>query len=477
MSRAVPNVIGSIPPGASTSAAVMFHHPDGHADVSSRFVQLLDEATVSLQAAVCFVTQPGARILLRCSASLRLTNSFFVGSIEPPSDLDAFLALHKAAPGHVYIHMGGRTPEAIDVGRSLMHSKVVLAEGNSQCRLWVGSHNLTAAALAGGNFEAGIELLASPQSSVIQDARQHLQNCRMTAEPFDPGQMERYREIQKRRLPLPPWIDRQHLLVIHAEAEVWPSMDRFTVHLLLAPSQFDQYFIVDRPVRLFLHPKGTLSSYRRVDYSQARLWEGAITGVVRTERHPGNRGVQGRFDTADYEIEIADVVSAPRFMPMGSSTITPTSQVVMRVTREMKPGDEVYSTASESPMKADYVADEAGQKMHEVDEELAGYFTTESVHHGVLIFRQVHGVAPKYSVEGYEPTMRVAQNEMPLLHTHVTDEKRGLPEEISYYAKQPRFPLDSFFYVTHYVIREKDRAHERPERGHERGLPGSDEPS
>ena len=105
-----------------------------------------------------------------------------------PTDLGALQALHRSAPGHVYIHLGGRTPEEPQVGRSLMHSKLFLAvDDDRQGRLWVGSHNLTAMALQGGNIEAGLTFTGPTSSTVVQGAVEHLEACRATAELFDPN--------------------------------------------------------------------------------------------------------------------------------------------------------------------------------------------------------------------------------------------------------------------------------------------------
>ena len=425
---------------------IRFHHPNGHADVTASIVELLDDAATSLRAAVCFLTRPGASVLLRRPERLQQEGSFLIASIEPPSDLDAFLALHGAAPGHIFIHMGGRTPEAVDVGRSLMHSKVLLAQNESHCRLWVGSHNLTAAALGGGNFEASLELVAEHDSAVVHDAVDHLNACKVTAEPFDPSQMARYRDIQRRRLPMPPWITREQLLVIHAEAEVWPSGVPFTVHLQVTPIDFDMFFIIDRGVRLFLHPKGSIGPRRSTDFSQARLWCGSITGVVRTERHPRNQGLKGRFDNADFFLELPDLERSPRFIPTVDPASEPTSQVVLRMVEEQQPDLELYSTATESPMKAELDAEEPGVDLHTIDPEMTRYFTRESLRDDMLIYRPVHGVKPKYYVAGYDETMRSVPDEK-------WDGHQRLPDAVSYDLKRPRVPVEPFFFVSKYVIR------------------------
>jgi len=409
---------------------------------------LLDAATVSLQGAVCFVTRAGSRLLRSRARQLRRPGSFFVASIDKPTNLDELEMLHQAAPGNVYIHLGGRTPEDREAGRSLMHSKVLLAEGNEESHLWVGSHNLTAAAIAGGNFEAGIELVADNSSQPVRDARQHLEACRASAELFDPSQMDRYREIQRRRLPLPPEITRARLLVIHAEAQVWPTNPSFTVQLLVTPTDFDSYYRIDRDFRLYLHPPRSLRAGQQADFANARRWDGTTTAVVRTARHPGNQGMQGRFDKADFDIEVPDTVGPPRFLAAGGSASQPTSQVILRTATEERSGVEAYSTDSKNPMKSVMDAAEAGLDFQEISKEMAQFFTKESVRDGMLVYRPLHGMRREIDVAGYEETVRS-------LAADAWPKNREILEAISFEAKEPHHPIDPFFFLTTYVIRQE----------------------
>ncbi len=111
-----------------------------------------------------------------------------------------------------------------------MHSKVFLAEGEEGCRLWVGSHNLTAMAIEGGNYEAGVVVTGPASSGVMQDAIAHLQVCRNTAELFDPDQMERYEDIQRGWGKNEEWESERNVLVIHAQRWSYhPSCPSFCI--------------------------------------------------------------------------------------------------------------------------------------------------------------------------------------------------------------------------------------------------------
>ncbi|MFG0331694.1 MAG: hypothetical protein ACF8PN_17550 [Phycisphaerales bacterium] len=376
---------------------------------------------------------------------LNRSGCYFIASVDPPTDLMALARLHHAAPGRVYIHLGGRTPEEPRVGRALMHTKTFLAESDSTCRLWVGSHNLTAMALGGGNFEASIDLTAESDAPVIEDARAHLEACRTTAEPFDPGSMSRYVEIQKRKLPKPEEITKKSLLVIHAEALVTPISTPFTAYLLVTPTDYDGFFRIDRSVRLFLHPVGSLTSENGPEVESARLWEGAVTAVVRTEMHPTKRGTAGVFSRADYEIDLPNEVTPPRFQNVGTSTSNPSTQVVVRLVGEMEPGSEIYSTSSRPMYQVEMDADESGEALHPVSRELIHSFTDESVRDGLLIYRRLHGMRGQVRLSGPDTTMPDFAEEFPPYDI-------GLFDQPEYTVRQPKKPLDAFFYLSKYVM-------------------------
>ncbi len=212
-----------------------------------------------------------------------------------------------------------------------MHSKLFLAEGDQDSSLWVGSHNLTAMAVNGGNFEAGLMCTAPIYAPVMQDAISHLETCRVTAELFDPRDMERYEEIQQRHKNEPDWDTDQSVLVIHAEAAEIPMQVPFIVHINVVPSELDRLFRVDRPVRLFLHTPGTLKTGTPVDYRKTTLWTGETTAVVRTERHSRNRGAGGEFRLANFIVDIPNLTVFPTLKPSGPSSVKAKTQAVIRL--------------------------------------------------------------------------------------------------------------------------------------------------
>jgi hypothetical protein len=443
------DIVGS--PASTASAlprlpTVRFFHAGGQANVRPELDALIRTGTKFFRSAVCFFTSAGSVVLQRHASFLSRNGSFFVASIDPPTDLEALRELHVRAPGHIYLHLGGSTPEEINVGRALMHSKVMLAVGEDICRLWVGSHNLTGQAIEGGNFEAAIEITAAESFKPVQDAIDHLEVCRATAELFDPSQMGRYREIQERRQSRPPEIEPKKLLVIHAEAEQAPPPTPFTVYLCVVPIDFDRYFVIDREVRLYLHPAETLRRGVPADFRHVRLYTGSLTALVRTDRHPLNTGIVGQFGAADCELDIPDTIQPPLMFPAGRSRVTPTSQVVLRIDAIGRVGDEVYSLAS-SPVRHEY--DTSGlNELHPIDWEMRRFFTPESVAKGNLVYRPVRGVKQLVRVAGYEETMRSVEP--------ASAENRGSQMlKLEYQAKAAARPADAFFFVTKHVINQR----------------------
>lgn len=388
-------------------------------------------------------------MLSRHVAQLNQADSYFVASVDFPTNLKSLEKLHDSAPGHVYIHLGGTTPEEKKVGRSLMHSKLFLAEGSQDCSLWVGSHNLTAMAVGGGNFEAGLMCTAPIYAPVMQDAIGHLQACRVTAELFDPRDMDRYEEIQRRHRRQTDWDSEGSVLVIHADASQKPSQLPFIVHINVVPCELDPLFRLDRPVRLFLHSPGSLRLGAAADYSKATLWTGEITAVVRTELHPKNRGASGTFATANYNIDIPSLTCLPALTAAGKSAVAAKTQVVIRLDKLGEMGEELFSVAGTSPVE-NVLASANALELHEVDHQLARFFTPESVEDYILIYRPVVGVQQKVTVTGYEETLRTGLSRLPESQS-VTETK----DEVHYSSKVPKNPIDPFFFLSNYTIRRK----------------------
>ena len=443
----------STPSQRATSSGVIrdlrFLRRSAPANVRPQLEGLLLHSTTSLRIAVCFFTEPGRVFLSRHTLRLTQTDSYFIASVDLPTNLDSLRKLHDAAPGHVYIHLGGTTPKEESVGRSLMHSKVFLAEGDADCKLWVGSHNLTGMAIEGGNFEAGLLVTAPASSEVVQDALAHLEACRATAELFNPADMERYQDIQRRRSGQSDWDIEKGALVIHAEAAQMPAESPFIIHMHVYPTECDSWFRMERAVRLFLHPPGSLKPRTPVEFERATLWTGEITAVVRTELHPKTRGATGSFATANYDIDIRDLKSLPVFMAGGLPTVRARTQVVMRLDGQGELGVELFSTGDRSPVENVLDSSQA-LELHEVDSDVAQFFTEDSLVNRTFLFRPVTGIRQNIVITGYEETQR---SRLPNRPSDETIEV--VTERVHYSTKTPRRPIDPFFYLGTHTIRPR----------------------
>jgi hypothetical protein len=427
----------------ATPVIDFFHH-SGHRRVRADLDAVMASASQSLRAAVCFFTGAGFRLLRRHVAELTRPESFFVASVDYPTDLDALDDLNALAPGKVYIHLGGTTPKEKRVGRALMHSKVILATAATESQLWIGSHNFTGQGILGGNIEAGVRIIADTAYPAIQDAATHLDVCRITAEPFEPAQMQRYRDIQNERLPLPPWIVPARFLVIHAETNLPQPTPPFTAHLCVEPVDFDDYFDLDREVRLYLHPIGALKRGVPASFHGTTMWTGSITGVNRTAAHPFRHGVRGDFTRADYDLDLPNVVDAPTLVTTGTARARSTSQVVLSMEAEGSAGGEEYSLDAK-PVVNSRDADEAGQEVSDADADMRMYFTPESIRDGNLVYRSVRGMKQVIKVAGYRETMRTSGQSL-------VDEKDPVARSVEYEEKAPQRPVDAFMFVTKHLI-------------------------
>lgn len=384
----------SAAPATHGVRGIDFAHPDGRANARGALDDLWRMATRSLRCAVCFFTGAGAAALARHAAALRRDGSFVVVSIEPPTNLNAVLRLHALAPGHVFLHLGGATPVEKDVdrplARALMHSKVFLAEGEEVVGLWVGSHNLTAQAIGGGNFEAAVNLRCEPDAVVVRAALAHLEECRSSAEPFDPASMERYVEIQRRRR---RGEDRAaNVTVIHCEALQLPTTSTFFTRLEIAPENLDSCFPNDVRVHLYLHPLGSLQPGRVIDLQAALGFQGQLTSFGHTSQHRRNPGVVASFMEAHFQITIGSELVAPTFGEVKSAAGPVTSQGMIRVDGPLTRQPRVYSLSGD-PMTR-FTGYVAGQpELSDIDEEIASFFTLDSLRSGKLVYRPIEAAA------------------------------------------------------------------------------------
>jgi len=322
-----------------------------------------------------------------------------------------------------------------------MHSKVLLAEGFNSMKLWVGSHNLTARALAGANLEAGLLVTGDCDTKLMLDARKHLLVCRDSAERFDPARIEVYKQIQRRRMRGPIEVEPERVLVIHAEAE-----DRFlemnvpfNVRISVVRHELDGHFAMDRAVRLFLYPQGALNANSGSQPRPVCCWGGRQTGIIRTEKHPKNRGIEGSFPAADYQIMVPDLEHAPFAADKDAPMPDMVTQVVIQLDGETTIGSEVYPVQTGA---ASYkMSTEQEHIALGIDQRLLASFTRGVTAAGQVEFQRIKGIAPTIRIATYERT------------NHPLRALGHADMEIQYDTVQPKRGIDPYFYVSKSVVR------------------------
>jgi len=339
--------------------------------------RILAHGVDQLAIACAFLTGGGAEVLKRHAARLSLPNSFLVVAYEPPTDLEALAELHSLFPGNLYLHLGAQTPVEKKVGRGLMHSKVFFARAGDDCRLWTGSHNLTASAAQGVNCEAAIVLEGSQHEQPFLDAMAHLNQCKQESVVYDPFN-------------LPPVPSAEQTLVIHAEAHVALRKPPWFVHLRPATTIYDRVMLPQGAVWLFVYAPGTLKpGVPRPRASAA--YSGTLTGFSFTESHPQRKGTSADWQGADYVIEQAGGVfqlNGPQ-----SQTRTPT-QSVFRV--ELS---EDTATVWLTDTPAAKLEKTVGLTRYEnTDPEFLRFFTQASSAGEQLIYREYRALKVTYRV-------------------------------------------------------------------------------
>ncbi|GEM_PF-1294583 len=377
---------------------------------------VLAHGTDQLAIACAFLTPGGVETLKRHAARLTLPDSFVVVAWDHPTSLDSLNALHAIIPGRLYVHLGLLTPVERGVGSGLMHTKVFFARAGEQCRLWTGSHNLTASAMQGVNCEAAVLVDGTRGEVVFTDALVHLNQCRAEAMLFDP-------------LNPPPPLPSEQTLVIHAECHTALKPHPWFVHLRPDNTDYDKAMRPPAAVWLYLYKPGTLQLGRRRPPAVA-TYSGTLTALNFTERHPRYRGISADWSAADYVIELK--VGVPCLTEPTPHSSTP-SQGVFRVEAK-EATDTVWLTESPKPSLERVVGE---QRVSEVDPEFRQFFTKKSLMGGQLLHQQYQSVktvvrVPRKEVGFVEPADMLSRFETPANTEIVIDEELEAEDKFAF---------------------------------------------
>ncbi|MGJ5049948.1 hypothetical protein ACQR09_23015 [Bradyrhizobium oligotrophicum] len=374
---------------------VRFIAPDPRNRAQPELDNLLSFGTDQLAIACAFLTPGGVEALRRHAARLNQPNSFVVVAWDTPTSLEALNELHTFIPGKLYVHLGSLTPVERGVGPGLMHSKVFFASDGRQCKLWTGSHNLTASAIQGVNSEAAVLIDGTIGEAVFTDALAHLNQCRAEAMLFDP-------------LSPPPPLLPEQTLVIHAECHTVLKPHPWFVHLRPDNTDYDKAMRPPAAVWLYLYGRGTLKPGTRRP-SALEAYSGTLTALNFTERHPRHRGISADWSAAEYVVEWRDEV--PCLIEPTPHTITP-SQGIFRV-EAREATDTVWLTESPSPTLERVIGE---QHLTRIDPKFRRFFTKRSLRDGQLLHQQYRSVkkvirVPRKEVGFVEPTEMLARLE------------------------------------------------------------------
>jgi hypothetical protein len=249
-----------------------------------------------------------------------------------------------------------------------MHSKVYYAEARDECWLWVGSHNLTARAIAGANLEAAILLAGHPLEAPFQAARQHIEQCRQ--------------ESSLCPIESPPIPDGENVdtVIIHADCDDLPAgPPQWHVLLGLRSAKFDWLLRPVAEVRLYLYRRGELA----LGWKRAVPWTsyaGTLTGLNFTEVHPETPGIPATWSDEDYSIiEARDVLYFSK-TPLGGAGIV--TQAMINIESLARP-NEAFLPARP---KAGWDEQTERHVVGRADADLSDFFTKASIQNGRLLY-------------------------------------------------------------------------------------------
>jgi hypothetical protein len=262
-----------------------------------------------------------------------------------------------------------------------MHSKVFYSEAGDKCWLWVGSHNLTARATTGANFEAAILLAGHPSEEPFRAAREHIEECRRESSPCPEE-------------PIPKLDgDEVDVVVVNAEADQFSSLSPpWHVRLGLRSSEYDWLLEAPAEVRLHLYAPGELARGWQTAVPRTS-YAGTLTGLNFTDIHPEHPGMAARWGDEQFSITEDDRAvlqfARPRSEPKGIVT-----QGVINI-ESLVSSEEAFLPTKP---KVDREEHRERRPLGLIDDDLATFFTKASIRRGQLVYETVYPGKAKWKL-------------------------------------------------------------------------------
>ena len=163
-------------------------------------VEQLTETIASaeaLYASVAFWTI-GTAYLPGLAKLLAAPGSFCCVDLRGRTKANSLMEFYRAGARQLYLFIRKVTNSSdLAYNRHLLHTKMLLFDlPYGQAELWVGSHNFTKYALAGGNREASLVLTLTQDSKLYTQAKDYLLAIRSECYRFDPALLDQYKQLQ-----------------------------------------------------------------------------------------------------------------------------------------------------------------------------------------------------------------------------------------------------------------------------------------
>lgn len=359
------------------------------------------------QAAVAFLTAGGVEFFAQhCLDHQDRERCRLCFTVQWPTDLDAVARLSPVLGSNLRIHLGAKTP--VETGTDvtpMLHSKAVYTDhGDSTSTSFVGSHNWTANALNGVNFEASVRVECDTSNAFAIDLRRHLDECFRRCVPFDPNDIAYYKAVQRvLSSHRPPALDAEPVaaferiqgapaVVIHAEGNQGQlGTGHAFLYLPVGRRSMAKWFSTTTPttILLFLYEPGTLFD-RKPPASRPILF----FGPVGTNN---DVGVSPSRET-DVTCQIRDF-TRPHLQDVPGGNIPPVSNERYQVVAELRrsgPADlPIYHRGGQPTLEVGVHFASRGEGLTTLafDDEQAGVsiigdYGEESMQNGVLVFRE-----------------------------------------------------------------------------------------